>query len=203
VELLTPQVEEPVFKPRILRIRLVAEHRQGQVAGRPQHLDLAEINLDEAGRHLGIFGARRAFAHLPVNADHEFRAQLLRFAEGWRIRIDHALGHAVMVAQVDEQQAAVIAYAMAPAGKPNVGAILGEGQGAAGVGAVAMHDYRVFFSRQTALRRCLTENAQRGKRDVRPSGRDLSRPAAIDCTLLSAPGELGTWVLLPRRVEFE
>ncbi len=81
---------------------------------------------------------------LAVDANDEFRAQLLRFAEGGRIRIDHALGHAVVVAQIDEQQAAVIADAMAPAGKPNVGAILGEGQGAAGMGAVAMHDFSVF-----------------------------------------------------------
>jgi hypothetical protein len=61
------------------------------------------------------------------------------------------LGHAIVVAQINEQQAAVIADAMAPAGKPNVGAILGEGQGAAGVSAVAMHDYRVFFR---VKRRC-------------------------------------------------
>ena len=81
-----------------------------------------------------------------------------------------------MVAQIDEQQAAVIADAMAPAGKPDVGAILGEGQGAAGVGAVAMHDCRS-FSLQAALRRCLTENAQRGKRAKRePRDPMLGRP---------------------------
>ncbi len=50
-----------------------------------------------------------------------------------------------MVAQIDEQQAAVVADAVAPAGKPNVGAILGEGQGAAGMSAVAVHEYWVFF----------------------------------------------------------
>jgi hypothetical protein len=54
---------------------------------------------------------------------------------------------------------------MAPAGKPDVGAVLGEGQGAAGMGAVAMHDCRS-FSREAALRRCLTENGRGGKREV-------------------------------------
>ena len=151
VKLLAPQIKEPVPEPRVLRIGLVAEHRQRQIAGRPQDFDLAEVNLDEAGRHFGIFRACRALAHLAVDANHEFRSQLLRFAEGGRIRIDHALGDAVMVAQIDEQQAAVVADAMAPAGKPNVGAILGEGQGAAGMSAVAMHDYRVFFR---VRRRC-------------------------------------------------
>ena len=57
-----------------------------------------------------------------------------------------------MVAQIDEQQAAVIADAMAPAGKADVGAILGQGQGPAGVGAVAVHDFSV-FSLQAALSR--------------------------------------------------
>jgi len=40
----------------------------------------------------------------------------------------------------------VIADAMAPAGMPDVGAIVAEGQGAAGMGAVAMHDCRSFFA---------------------------------------------------------
>ena len=150
VELLAPQIEEAVPEPRVLGIGLVAEHRQRQIAGRPQHLDLADVDLDEAGRHLGIFGAAGRLRTSPSTRIDEFRAQLLRFAEGGRIRIDHALGEAVVVAQIDEQQAAVIADAMAPAGKPDVGAVLGEGQGAAGMGAVAMHDCRSF----SLKRRC-------------------------------------------------
>jgi hypothetical protein len=59
----------------------------------------------------------------------------------------------------------VIADAMAPARKPNVGAILGEGQGAAGMGAVAMHD-KVFFASNGVEPRCLNENEERGKREV-------------------------------------
>ena len=146
VKLLASQVEEPIFKPRILGIGLVAKYRQRQVPGRPQHLDRLHIDLNEPGRHFGVFGAARALAHLAVDADDEFRAQLLRIAEGGRIRIDDALGEAVMVAQIDEQQAAVVADAMAPSGKPDVGAVLGEGQGAAGMGSVAMHDLSVFFA---------------------------------------------------------
>ena len=152
VKFLAPEIKEPVPEPRIFGIGLVAEHRQRQVSGWPEHFDLADVNLDQPRRHFGVFSARRALANLAVDTDHEFRPQLLGLTESGRIRIDHALGQAVVVAQIDEQHAAVIADAMAPARKPNVGAVLGEGQGAAGMGAVAVHD-RGLFSRQTALNR--------------------------------------------------
>ena len=44
-----------------------------------------------------------------------------------------------MVAQIDEQHAAVVADAMAPAGKPDLGADVARAERAAGVGAVAVH----------------------------------------------------------------
>ena len=139
VQLLAAQVEEAVFEPRVFRIGLVAEHRHRQVARRAQNLDLAHIDLDEAGRHVGILGAGRALAHLAVDADDEFRAQLLGLGEGRRIGIDHALGDPVMVAQVDEQHAAVVADAVAPAGQTDGLADHGQPKGAAGVRAIAMH----------------------------------------------------------------
>ena len=75
-----------------------------------------------------------------TNSERSFSAA----AKAGEFRIDDALGKPVMVAQVDEQQSAVIADAMAPAGKPDVGAILGEGERAAGMGAVTMHECRSF-----------------------------------------------------------
>ena len=150
VQLLAAQVEEAVFEPRVLGIWLVAEHRHRQVAGRAENLDLAHIDFDEAGRHVRVLGAGRALAHLAVDPDDEFRAQLLGLPEGRRIRIDHALGDAVMVAQVDEQHAAVVADAMAPAGQPDRLAVLGEAEGAAGVRAIAMHGNVRLFVRDRA-----------------------------------------------------
>jgi hypothetical protein len=44
-----------------------------------------------------------------------------------------------MVAQIDEQHAAMIADAMAPAGKPDLSADVALAERAAGMGAVAMH----------------------------------------------------------------
>ena len=53
VQLLAAQVEEAVLEPDFLRIFLIAEHRHRQFAGRPQHLDLGDEDLDlrrSAGR---------------------------------------------------------------------------------------------------------------------------------------------------------
>ncbi len=81
-----------------------------------------------------------ALADLSVDPDNEFRAQLLSLLERRRIRIDHALGDPVMVAQIDEQHAAVVADAVAPARQPNVLADLVKAESAAGVRAIAMHE---------------------------------------------------------------
>ena len=165
MQLLAPQIEEAISEPRLLGIGLVAEHRQRQIARRSQDFDLAHVNLDEAGRHLGVLGARRALAHVAVDAHDEFRAQLFRLRKSRRIRIDHALREPVMIAQIDEQQSAVVADAMAPAGEPDGGAVFGEAERAAGVGAIAMHD-GLSFSLERRLAGAVTENAPRGKREV-------------------------------------
>ncbi len=60
----------------------------------------------------GLGGAR---LHQPVDPDHPFRPHGLDELERRRIGIADALGDAVMVAKVDEEQAAVIAHAMHPA----------------------------------------------------------------------------------------
>ena len=117
VQLLATQVEEAVLKPDVFRIFLLAEHRQRQLGRRPQHLDLANIDFDHAGRQFRVIGAIGTAAHLAVDPHHPFRAELFDFLERRRIRVGHALGQPVMIAQIDEQHAAMVADAMAPAGK--------------------------------------------------------------------------------------
>src|SRR5262245_38715439 len=46
VQMLAPQIEEPVFEPDLLRIFLFAEHRHGQLGCRAKHLDLIDVDLD-------------------------------------------------------------------------------------------------------------------------------------------------------------
>ncbi len=139
VKLFAAQVEEAVAQPHILGIGLVAEDRHGQFGGGAEHLDLGDIDLDEAGRHFGVFGAGGAFADGPVDAHDPFGAQFLGEGERPGIGVDDALRDAVMVAQVDEQNAAVIADAVAPAGQPDRFAGVGFAEVAAAMGTVAVH----------------------------------------------------------------
>ena len=72
------------------------------------------ISTSPVGRSLFTVSGVRATT-LPVSVStHSERARIHR-GEGRRIRLDHALGDAVMVAQVDEDQPAMIAPAIDPA----------------------------------------------------------------------------------------
>jgi hypothetical protein len=51
-----------------------------------------------------------AFLDLTVDADHPFAAHGLGGLEGGRIRVGDDLGQAVVIAQVDEQHAAMVAH---------------------------------------------------------------------------------------------
>ena len=97
-----------------------------------------------------------------VDPDHEFRAQLLGGLERGQVGIDHALGHAVMVAQVDEQHAAVVADAMAPAGEADGLRRSRRGRGrrrcASDSDAWGLH-----FLKDARSARCLTEKPRRGR----------------------------------------
>src|SRR6185369_1161237 len=84
-------------------------------------------------------GAGRAQAHLAVDADDPLGPQLLGILEGGRIGVNHALRQAVMVAQVDEQHAAMVADAVAPARQPDGLANMALAERAAGMGPVTMH----------------------------------------------------------------
>ena len=75
-------------------------------------------DFDFAGRHVGVFGAGRATAHLAGDLEHEFAAHVFGDLEHvGTVRIADDLGQAFAVAQVDEDDAAMVAAAMRPAGE--------------------------------------------------------------------------------------
>ncbi len=131
--MLAAQIEEAVFEPDLLRIVLLVGDRHRQRRRRPQHFDLVDIDLDLAGRQIGIDRAFGPVAHLAVDAHHPFRAQLLCQLERLAIGIGHHLRDAVVVAQIDEQHATVVADAVAPARQPHGLADIAAAERAAGV----------------------------------------------------------------------
>jgi len=139
VQRLAAQVEEAVFEPHVLGIIRLAEHRQRQFLRRREDFDLLGEDFDLAGGKIGVDGVGHALLDHAIDADHPFAAHLFGSLEGGRIRIGHHLGEAVMVAQVDEQQAAMVAHAVHPAGNPDGGAGVILAERGAGVGTVAMH----------------------------------------------------------------
>ena len=138
VQGLATKIEEAVLQAQVFRVVRLAEYRHRQLLGRRQHLDLGGEQLHLAGRQLGVDRALGARAHLSVDADHPFGAHRLRRLEGGAVGIGDDLRDAVVIAQVDEQQAAVVAYAVHPARQAHAMTDVGRAQSPAGVRAIAV-----------------------------------------------------------------
>ena len=139
VEGLAPQVEIAVLEPDLFRVVRLAEDRQGQLGGLGQDLDGAHAHLDLAGGEVRVHGLGRPGDHLAVNADDALRAQALDGGEARGLGREDQLGQAVVVAEVHEDQAAMVALAIDPPRQANGLAGVGGAQGAAGVGAIGVH----------------------------------------------------------------
>src|SRR5262249_28375778 len=120
VQPLAAQIEKTVFEPNVLRVFLLAEHWHRQLIGGPEDPHFAYVDIDGARRQVRILGTDGTSAYLAVDAHHPFGAQRLGRLERWRVGVGHHLGDAVMIAQVDEQYSAMVADAVAPAGKPHL-----------------------------------------------------------------------------------
>jgi hypothetical protein len=140
VQPVAPQVEEAVLEADLFRVFLLAEHRHRQLGRRTQGLDPGDEDFHRAGRQVRVLGAGRALAHLAVDPHHPFGAQLVGVLEPRAVGVGDHLREAVMVAQIDEQEPAVIADAVAPAGEPHVRSHVALAERAAGMAAIAVHD---------------------------------------------------------------
>ena len=123
----------------------------------------------------GLTVSSRARLHRAVDADHPFGAHPLGRAEGRRVGVGDALGQAVVVAQVDEQQAAVVAHPMDPAGKAHGLADIGGLEGATGMAAIAVHGRSL--GREMVARRAEMPGFRRPRKAH--ASACLSRPAPL------------------------
>ena len=127
------------MQPQVFRIVRLAEHRDGQFLGLPTALRSRwrRASISPVGRSALVVPVG-PLAHLAVDADHPLGAHRFGRLEGGAVGIGHHLRDAVVVAQVDEQHAAVVAHAMHPARQARGFADIGFAQGAAGVRAVTV-----------------------------------------------------------------
>ena len=134
------QVKEAIGQPGFFGILRLAEDLHRQVAlDRTQNFHVLDINFDFAGRDPGIHQRSVAQLHLAVDADHPFGADLFQRRKGRAVAVAQDLRDAVMVAQVDEQHAAVIAHPMHPAGQTNFLTRIRGAEGGAGMAAIGVH----------------------------------------------------------------
>ena len=146
-----------------------------------EHFKLRAEHLDFACGHVGILGAGLAAAHPSGHAQHVFAAHSIgRLKALLGIRVVNHLHDAGPVAHVQEDDAAVVAAPMHPAG---------QGHGLADVGAVerptgvAAHGLRLVRSSGRCRGRC------RLGRAAAVAGRLLSRLAVVLGVLAGlAPG---------------
>ena len=112
-----PEVEVAVLEPEALgHVGLVLDHeRQG--LGRVQDRKVAHEHLDLAGRELGVHRVARPRSDLAGNGEHELAPDVVgqRVRVRGRFGIDDHLGDAGAVAEVDEDEPAVVAPGVHPA----------------------------------------------------------------------------------------
>ena len=117
-------------------------HRQR--LGRQFDVEVLDSHLDLAGVERRVDRLGRPRHHSPGDDDDTLRPRPGDFGERGMRRIDDALGDPIVVAQVHEQQVAVVALAVHPAGQADFRAGVGQTEGAACVRAIRMH--RSLFS---------------------------------------------------------
>lgn len=139
VHALAAQVEEAVLQPPLLVDPVLGVDREGERGGRAEQLDLADLDLDLAGGQVrvDVLGASRD--DLAVDTDGRLLGDLVQRLVRRGARTGHQLRDAVVIPEIDEEDAAQVAPIVQPAAQPDVGADVRGAELAAGVGPVPMH----------------------------------------------------------------
>ncbi len=140
------------FEADVLGELFVARNLHRQNVGGRLNDEIGDAELDLAGGQARVHRAGLAGDDLAGDGDDAFRAHRIGRGEGGRAGGKHALRDAVMIAQVDEQQTAVIALGMHPAREAGGLPGIGGAQRATGMGAIGVHRglSRLIEGRQTS-----------------------------------------------------
>ena len=140
---LAAQVEVAVLEPERLvdlGVGIVdVERRRLRLV---EDLDAGRLDLDLAGRELRVLGARQALRDGPDDGHHELGPHEAARLVGGRCigPVDDHLGDPVPVPEVEEDQAALVAPAVHPAGQSDLAPGVGRAQLAARVRAVGARE---------------------------------------------------------------
>ncbi len=137
---LAAKVEVAVFEARVFGDSVALRGGEGDGIGLVDEFGGGDDDFDFAGGHFGIGSAFFAGPDCAGDGDDVFvaeRAADLVGLAGFGMKDD--LGDAGAVAEIDEDDAAVVAVSVDPAGEADFGADVGFTQDAAGVGAFEGH----------------------------------------------------------------
>ena len=176
------QVEPAVAQAQgLVDVLLVELERQRRRAR--DDLELVHLQLDRARRHRGVDGLGRPRDDLAARAEHELVADLLRELGGVRrpLGVDDELRDARVVAQVDEDEPAVVPARVHPAReRQRLPDVLGPRLAAHDVAPGHGDSLSRSASWETALVRAPGSTEGRGspRRPRRPSPRRFGPPAS-------------------------
>ncbi len=135
---LVAQIQVTVFEAQILVDLFFFVDHEGRRFGRVQDVDGLGLDLDLAGRQVGILGAVRTPAHHAGDLHHPFIAQLGSFLGhlGVLSGVGDHLDDAEAVAEIDEGDPAVVAVAVHPARQGHGLTAMGGAELTAGMGFI-------------------------------------------------------------------
>ena len=137
------EIQVAIFQAAFLgHLVMFIGHERGRGADR-ENVHGLDADFDRAGGELGVDQALAASGDGGADADDPFGAELAAlFVNGLatKVGVEDELGQTVPVAQVDEDQSAVVAVGMNPAGQFDFRTHVGRAELAAGVGAITSCD---------------------------------------------------------------
>ncbi len=136
---LAAQIEETVGEAHLLGVFGFAVDRKGQWLRGRQQFERGDHQLNFPGCQAGVDRILGALDDPPGQRHDALEPKRVNLAKQSRRHVDHALGDAVVVAQIDEQELAVVALPVHPAREAGGDPGVRKAQRAAGVGTIGVH----------------------------------------------------------------
>ena len=114
----TAQVDIAIAQARLFAHVGVFVERERRGFRVVQHFQLVTQDLDHARGHVGVAGTSRTQAYLAGDLDHVFAAHAVGGCEGFSaVRIEHHLGQAFTITDIEEDHPAVVTTTVDPSAK--------------------------------------------------------------------------------------